>query len=355
MVLQDVSVRLDGKPVLRHVDLTAPDASFVGVVGASGCGKTTLLRVVAGLVPVADGRLRFDGGDVTTSPPAARDIGMVFQSPALLPRRNVHGNVAFPLEIRRQHASEIRRRVAAEVRALHIETLLNRMPDELSRGEEQMVQIARAMVRVPRVLLLDEPFSSLDPSLRHRLRGEIKLLQRGYGVTTIMATNDPEDALALPDVLVVLEDGRVVQVGDPMQVRRTPTSLTAALATGALSTLTVTATRDEHGFVLVAPSSDGPFRYRMSTPALADRLGDALLLGFRPEDVSVSADGELLVTVERVVPGSPPVVWCRVGGQRVVVAAPSVHPSLHVDAGDQLRLHVAHALAFDPTSGATIT
>lgn len=222
--------------VLRGVDLDVGDGEMVVVVGASGAGKTTLLRVVAGLDPVAAGSVLMDGADVTAADPGTRDVAMVFQYPRLLPDRNVGRNVAFPLEVRQQTAEEIRTRVGAEARALHIEALLERSPEHLSVGEAQLVQIARALVRVPAVLLLDEPLARLDAQVRERMRRELRMLQQGYGVTTLVTTNDWREAMALSDRLVVLDEGRVVQTGAPMDVYREPVSLVAAHLTGPVAT-----------------------------------------------------------------------------------------------------------------------
>lgn len=224
-----------GTEALGGVDLDVGDGELMAVVGVSGSGKTTLLRVIAGLDPVASGSVLMDGRDVTDLDPGSRDVAMVFQFPHLLPHRNVGRNVAFPLEVRRQTVDEIRTRVGAEARALHIETLLERSPNELAAGEAQLVQIARALVRVPRVLLLDEPLARLDAHVRERMRRELRMLQRGYGVTTVLATNDPVEAMAMSDRLAVLDAGRVVQVGPPLEVYRSPVSLLVARLTGPLA------------------------------------------------------------------------------------------------------------------------
>ncbi|MEO1059546.1 MAG: ABC transporter ATP-binding protein, partial [Actinomycetota bacterium] len=203
--LAHVEVTLDRNVVLRDVSVRIGAGVFAAVVGPSGSGKSTLLRAIAGLVPLTAGVVSIDGDDMSGIRPNHRDIAMVFQNPALLPNRSVRRNVAFPLELRQEDVEEIRRRVDAEARAMRIEGLLLKQPAELSQGEEQLVQIARSLVRVPRVLLLDEPFASLDPRLTVHMRGEIGTLQAGYGVTTVMATNDPDDAMALADLLIVVE------------------------------------------------------------------------------------------------------------------------------------------------------
>ena len=229
----------EASPALQGVDLAVLDGEMMAVVGRSGAGKTTLLRAIAGLDQVTGGAVLMDGVDVTASEPGERDVAMVFQFPHLLPHRNVGRNVAFPLEVRHQTLEEIRARVGAEARALHIESLLERSPRDLAAGEAQLVQIARALVRVPRVLLLDEPLARLDARVRERMRRELRMLQQGYGVTTIFTTNDPTEAMAMSDRLVVLDAGRVEQVGTPIDVYREPVSLLAAQLTGPLTTTTV--------------------------------------------------------------------------------------------------------------------
>ena len=348
--LDAVSVDLNEGTILQDVSFVAAPGELVGIVGPSGSGKTTVLRTVAGLVPLAHGRVLIDGQDVTAWPPSDRNTGMVFQEPALFPHRNVRRNVSFPLEVRKQHVEEIRRRVNAEVRALRIEELLLRTPSQLSKGEEQLVQIARAMVRSPGVLLLDEPFANLDATLKVRMRAEIGLLQRGYGVTTLMTTNDPSDAASLPDRLVVIEAGHVVQIGTWAEVHRGPVTLDAAMSTGVVSTIAVTVQADGGGFVLVAPGPDG-FRLRAHTPALADRVGDQVLFGVRPEDVSIDPAGDVVARVERVVPGSPPTTWCTVAGATVWM----LDDDTAAERGAEIRLALEHPLLFDPTSGYTIT
>jgi ABC-type sugar transport system ATPase subunit len=280
------SVRLDTVTV-RHGDVVALDAvdldvahgEFIGVIGMSGAGKTTLLRAVAGLDRITAGSLMMDDEDVTRHDPGRRDTAMVFQQPHLLPHRSVGRNVAFPLEVRRRTAEEIRARVDAEARALHIDGLLERSPSELSAGEMQLVQIARAMVRVPRVLLLDEPLARLDALTREHMRRELRVLQRGYGVTTFFTTNDPTEAMAMSDRLVVLDAGRAVQVGVPIDVYRQPNNVTAAQLVGPLRVSTVEVSADRHGFWL----HDAEGVERAWRTSLGERVGGRVLRGVRPD------------------------------------------------------------------------
>ena len=352
--LDGVSVTIDRTPVLHDISLRIEQGAFAAVVGPSGSGKSTLLRTIAGLVPTTSGVLRLDGQDVAKTLPNERDMAMVFQKPALLPHRNVQRNVAFPLELRREAIEEIRRRVDAEARAMRIEGLLLKKPDELSQGEEQLVQIARSLVRVPRVLLLDEPFSALDPGLTGHMRREIGVLQAGYGVTTVLASNDPEDAMALADVLIVLDGGRLVQFGPPNDVWRHPVTLGAAISAGQIWTLDVTVGRADGAFVLIAGEERAAdptarFVHRVHSPTFADRIGDLMLLGVRPGDVVIDPDGPVPARVDRIVPGQPTSAWCRAGGQ-VLVA--SITPGADLpERGDVINVRIDHAVIFDPLTG----
>jgi ABC-type sugar transport system ATPase subunit len=351
--LERVTVITDGSRRLDDLSLVLPDGEFVGVVGESGSGKTTLLRVIAGLERVTTGAIRIGGVDVTRATPGDRDVGLVFQDPALFGHFSVGRNIAFPLEIRRQDAEEIRERVGAEVRALDIENLVLRDPTELSRGEQQIVQIARALVRVPKVLLLDEPFAALDERRRGRLRAEIALLQAGYGVTTLMSTNDPPDVAALATSVVVLAAGRVVQVDRTAVVRRSPATLLAALATGPMAVLDMRVVADGGGYWLVRddPGREA-VRLRAWTPALAGYVGASVRVGVRPEDVVVAETGSVPAVVERPAVLHPGAVVCLVAGRRVTAMMQPGHASAP---GEEVRLRVDHHAVFDRVTDLAVT
>jgi ABC-type sugar transport system ATPase subunit len=346
--LDRLTVVTDRVRRLDDVTVGVADGAFVGVVGPSGSGKSSLLRAIAGLDRPSSGTIRFDGLDVTLASPGDRDVGVVFQEPTLLPHRSARGNVSFPLDIRRQDPVEIRQRVDAEARALQIEALLERRPDELSHGEQQMVQIARTLVRRPRVLLLDEPFASLDEPLRQRMRAEIALMQQGYGVTTIMSTNDPAD-LALPESLAVVQDGRVVQHESVDVVRRSPATMVAAIATGPLSLIEMTVVAERTGVWLMRedPAGGELVRLRAWSPALRPRAGTPVVVGVRPQDLVVAEHGTVPAVVERRIPIPPASLRCRVAGVSMVASAPR---ELHLQPGDSVRLRLDHVTVFDPVT-----
>jgi ABC-type sugar transport system ATPase subunit len=344
--LDHVTVRGGGTPRLSEVSVAIDDGALVAVVGASGSGKTALLRAVAGLDRIDQGILRFDGRDVTRATPGERDVGMVFQTPALMGHLSARRNVSFPLDVRHMATDEIRQRVDAEARALHIEQLMHREPATLSAGEQQMVQIARALVRVPNVLLLDEPFIRLDEQLRGRMRAEFAVLQAGYQVTTLMATNDSADVEALARTVAVLDGGRLVQFGDIAVVRRSPVNLPAAVATGPLSLLEMTVVASQQGFWLQRedPAGGELVRIRAWTPALGAHVGTKVTVGLRPEDVEIADTGTIPAIIRSTAQFGDGGLACLVAGVRVGAAVPAGRaPAV----GSAVRLRVHHHEVFD--------
>jgi putative spermidine/putrescine transport system ATP-binding protein len=211
-----------GATALDDVSLTFPEGSFFGLLGPSGSGKTTLLRAIAGFVTPDRGRVFFDGDPVEAMSVEAREIGMVFQNYALFPNMTVADNIAFGLAVRKVPAAEQKRRVAEALDLVQLGALGQRKPHELSGGQRQRVAMARAIVTKPRVLLLDEPLSALDKSLRVDMQIELKRIQREVGITTIFVTHDQEEALTLSDRIGILKDGRLVRHGPPQDVYDNP-------------------------------------------------------------------------------------------------------------------------------------
>src|SRR5512140_3552058 len=220
--LKGLSKRYDGVLAVADCDLSIAEGEFVCLLGPSGCGKTTTLQMVAGFVEPTAGRILLDGADITSVKPSRRGLGIVFQSYALFPHMTVCENVAFGLEMRKIDAAERRRRVADTLELVHLGPLAARYPRELSGGQRQRVALARALVIQPPVLLLDEPMGALDAKLREEMQIELRALQHRVGITTIMVTHDQAEAMTLADRVVLMNLGRVEQVGRPFEMYEHP-------------------------------------------------------------------------------------------------------------------------------------
>jgi putative spermidine/putrescine transport system ATP-binding protein len=245
LALRSLTKRYGGDdPVVRDLNLDVYKGELVSLLGASGCGKTTTLRMVAGLVEPSAGQILLDGGDLTTVPPYRRNIGMVFQSYALFPHLSVAENVAFGLRMRgisrRAAAGEVARALAL----VQLQGLGERKPRELSGGQQQRVALARALIVEPRLLLLDEPLSNLDAKLREVMRDEIRRIQQALGITAVFVTHDQIEALTISDRIAVMRAGEVAQVGTPAEIYTTPRSPFVARFVGRINSFIA---RPEHG------------------------------------------------------------------------------------------------------------
>ena len=217
-----------GVTAIHSLDLAIPDGELVVLVGPSGCGKSTLLRMIAGLEAITGGTISIDGAVVNAKEPAERDIAMVFQNYALYPHMTVRGNLEYGLKNRGTPRDEIDRRVTEAARILEITPFLDRRPRQLSGGQRQRVAMGRAIVRQPKAFLFDEPLSNLDAKLRGQMRIEIKRLQRNLGTTSVYVTHDQLEAMTLADRLVVMNAGRIEQVGAPLELYERPATLFVA-------------------------------------------------------------------------------------------------------------------------------
>ncbi len=224
IALRNVSKAFGMQHVIPCIDLDIGDGELVVFVGPSGCGKSTLLRLIAGLEDATSGQVLIDGRDVTQLAPAQRGLSMVFQSYALYPHMSVRDNIAFPLRMMGMERATVERKVADAARVLNLQDYLDRKPRELSGGQRQRVAIGRAIVREPVAFLFDEPLSNLDAALRVSMRMEIARLHQQFGTTMIYVTHDQTEAMTLADRIVVLNHGRVEQVGTPLQLYRHPAS-----------------------------------------------------------------------------------------------------------------------------------
>ncbi len=326
-----------GPAAVDGVDLTIPEGTLVTLLGPSGCGKTTLLRLITGFLQPDAGSILIGGEDVTHLPPHRRDIGMVYQSYALWPHMSVAENVAFGLEMRGVARAERARRVAEALALVGLAEYGDRAPTQLSGGQQQRVALARALVIRPRVLLLDEPLSSLDANLRKDLRFHIRELQQQLRVTTVFVTHDQEEALAVSDHVVLMRGGRIVQMGSGEELYRRPGSAFAMTFMGDANILDgIVSAIDTTGVRLATPLGE----LRCEPPAAVLRaltIQERVRVGIRPEDVGLApldtppADGN----------GAAPDAALRVVGR--VCSATFLGPwqRFEVEAGEpNTRLHV---------------
>jgi len=277
--------------VLKDNSLTVEDGSFVVLVGPSGCGKSTLLRCIAGLEPVNSGTITINGRKVNDLPPAKREIAMVFQSYALYPHMDVAGNMGFGLKFAGTPKAEIAARVNEAARILQLEPLLKRRPRELSGGQRQRVAIGRAIVRKPQVFLFDEPLSNLDAALRINTRVEIAKLHKMLAATIVYVTHDQVEAMTLATKIVVMNKGRIEQVGKPLDLYYKPANVFVAgfIGSPAMNILPATVAKD--GTLDVG----GGQQVAVQLPASC-KPGDKLSLGCRPEHMKLGGSGKLTVS-----------------------------------------------------------
>ncbi len=328
--LQGIRKQFGSFTALEHVDLNIEPGEFVCFLGPSGCGKTTLLRIIAGLEAQTAGRIEQAGRDISQLPPAQRDYGIVFQSYALFPNLSVADNVAYGLVNRRTPKAQAAARVAELLQLVGLPGSEGKFPAQLSGGQQQRIALARALATSPGLLLLDEPLSALDAIVRVHLRQEIRSLQRQLGVTTIMVTHDQEEALSVADRIVVMNQGRIEQVGTPQQVYTAPASPFVADFVGRVNVLQAVA--EAGGSVRIGAT-------RFDAPQAA--APGPLKVYLRPEDLLAQpgAAGQrngFEATVEKIeFLGA----FCLVrvhsaalGGQKL-----TVHLSLHTLAEQQLQ------------------
>jgi putative spermidine/putrescine transport system ATP-binding protein len=264
--------------VVHKFDLDVERGEFISFLGTSGCGKTTTLRMVAGFETPTAGAIRIDGKDITRLRPNQRNVGMVFQSYALFPNMTVAGNVAFGLKIAKKPAGEIAARVEEMLKLIKLPHLGARFPYQLSGGQQQRVALARALAISPQVLLLDEPLSALDAKIRVSLREEIRSLQRALGITTIYVTHDQEEALSMSDRIVVMNEGRVEQIGTPFEIYNNPKTRFVASFVGTLNILKGTIVDPAVGRIVI----DGQ-EVMTSKPVTHAKAGEACTVALRPE------------------------------------------------------------------------
>jgi sn-glycerol 3-phosphate transport system ATP-binding protein len=332
-------------PVIHGVDAEITDGEFVVIVGPSGCGKSTLLRMVAGLEAITDGEIAIGGRVVNDVEPSERDIAMVFQNYALYPHFNVFGNMAYGLRIRKLPEAEVKARVEKAARTLELSHLLDRKPRQLSGGQRQRVAMGRAIVRQPQVFLFDEPLSNLDAKLRAQTRLEIQKLHGELGVTSLFVTHDQVEAMTLAQRMIVMNAGRIEQIGTPEQVYGQPQTTFVASFIGSPPMNLLAGTAEGSGFTVGEQV--------LELPSPAPRAG-ALLLGLRPEHAQLTErEGEgwpFEVDLLEML-GAERLVYGRLGGSAFTLridgtlVPPKAGSTLRLTAPSQ-RLHW-----FDPATG----
>jgi multiple sugar transport system ATP-binding protein len=274
---------------VEDFSLSTEDGEFIVLVGPSGCGKTTTMRVIAGLEVASEGRVLFDGQDITDELPHNRDVAMVFQNYALFPHLNVFSNMAFGMRLRKLPKAEIQERIRKTAQILGIEEILQRRPRELSGGQRQRVALGRAIVREPRVFLMDEPLSNLDAALRMEMRAEIIKLQERLAVTTFYVTHDQVEALSMGDRIVVMREGRIQQVGSPTQLYEQPENVYVASFIGSPPMNFLQGRVEDGGVVLLAERTTLSFNDGDGArAALARASGGEITVGVRPEHIVFS-------------------------------------------------------------------
>jgi multiple sugar transport system ATP-binding protein len=355
--LKDLQKRYtkDGPLIVNHMDLSIEKGEFIVFLGPSGCGKTTTIRMISGLEDVSGGDILIDGESVLSKKPKDRGVSMIFQSYAIWPHMTVFDNIAYPLKLQKAGREEIKTRVEAAARATGIENLLKRYPGQMSGGQRQRVAVSRAIVVKPKIFLMDEPLSNLDAKLRVTMRTELKRIHTQENSTTIFVTHDQAEAMSLADRIIVMYQGKIEQIGSPMEVYRNSATRFVASFIGTPPTnfFNVRIEKNAEGFTAVHPA----FRYK--TPpaldsALAPYAGKGVVLGIRPEFIWASPKMEKKpsylcdTVIDFAEPqGSYSILITHIGGEEIKIVSSDF---TEISAGTPVSLSVreGEAMFFDP-------
>ena len=285
LTLSHISKQFGDSYAVEDFNLDIEKGEFVSFLGPSGCGKTTTLRMVAGFEIPTAGKITLGGADITDKAPNQRNVGMIFQAYALFPNMTVAQNIGFGLRIRKEPESALKERVDEMVSLINLQKHANKYPFQLSGGQQQRVALARALANRPQVLLLDEPLSALDAKIRVSLRAEIRAIQKRLGITAIFVTHDQEEALSISDRIVVMNEGRIEQVGSPFEIYNFPNTPFVANFVGSLNTATAEVVDPEKGLL----NMDG---IQFISAAKMDGLkkGDKIRIAIRPERFSFASE-----------------------------------------------------------------
>lgn len=313
LLLENIQKKYDKVPVISNIDLEIKDKEFLVLVGPSGCGKSTLLRIIAGLEDVERGDVFIDEEKVTNVHPKDRDVAFVFQNYALYPHMSVYDNIAFGLKMRKVSKGEIEKKVYYAATILNLTECLKRKPSQLSGGQRQRVALGRAIVRNPRVFLMDEPLSNLDAKLRSSMRFEIKKLHQKLDTTFVYVTHDQTEAMTMGDRIVVLNNGQIQQIGTADEIYNNPQNVFVA------------------GFI--------------GSPSMNFIEGDEKILGVRPEDLKLSENGEIQAEVTLVENlGEQKLVYFEVDSNKMIA---KVGSSQDINVGDNVAFTPCRTYFFD--------
>jgi multiple sugar transport system ATP-binding protein len=349
--IRDVRKAFGLTPVIHGVDVAIADGEFVVLVGPSGCGKSTLLRMIAGLENITGGEISIGGRVVNNLPPKERDVAMVFQNYALYPHMTVAANMAFSMKLRGAPKDEIDNRVNRAAAILGLGPYLERYPRQLSGGQRQRVAMGRAIVRDPQVFLFDEPLSNLDAKLRVQMRTEIKELHQRLKTTTVYVTHDQIEAMTMADKIVVMHDGRVEQIGSPLDLYDKPANQFVAGFIGSPSMNFIKGKVTVNG----SASFEGPNGVKLPLDGVpANSNGRPAIYGIRPEHFTIADDGAEAEIVVVEPTGSETQVFAKLGGEEVVAVFRERHK---FNPGDKIRLKPDQSVVhlFDEATGKRLT
>lgn len=338
----------NGPLIVDHMNLSIEKGEFIVFLGPSGCGKTTTIRMIAGLEEVSGGDILVDGQSILGKPPRDRGVSMIFQSYAIWPHMTVFDNIAYPLKLRRMPKDEIRKRVIEAAKVSEIEQLLDRYPAQMSGGQRQRVAVARAIVVRPNIFLMDEPLSNLDALLRVSMRTELHRIHKAMGATSIFVTHDQSEAMSLADRIVIMYNGKIEQIGTPMEVYRDSATRFVASFIGTPPTNFLEATIERGDGALWAVGEG--FRYRIPQvqwAGIEPYVGRSVDFGIRPEFLEESPEGLHTDTflaeadIDFVEPqGSHSILITKIGSTQVKIhtvehmnLTPGTHIAMNVKAG----------------------
>jgi multiple sugar transport system ATP-binding protein len=350
---KDIEKNFGSTKVIHGIGFDISDGEFVVLVGPSGCGKSTLLRMLAGLEEITGGTIAIDGREVNEVESKDRDIAMVFQSYALYPHMTVADNMAFSLKLRKADPTVIAERVDKASKILNLDPYLHRYPRELSGGQRQRVAMGRAIVRDPKVFLFDEPLSNLDAKLRVAMRAEIKALHQRLKTTTVYVTHDQVEAMTMADRIVVMHDGRIEQIGTPLELYDRPGNLFVAQFIGSPAMNVVNGTVRRNGGTAYVEEDGGGVRWPLDTGPGAE--GQAVTYGVRPEHLTLAPDGHgvpgEIIVVEPT--GAETELVIQVGDAQVTLRTHG-RPAVHHDQKVGLVVDPANVHVFERSTGARL-